>query len=118
MKSKELLDLILNAIDDKRGENILAYDMQGISLLSDYVVITHGNSNRQVHAIVDGITEALKKANFHDFRVEGNKDSNWLLIDTHDVIVNVFDEEAREFYGLEKLWTEAKEIDVESIVEG
>lgn len=117
MNSQELLKLIVNAIDDKRGEDVVALDMQGISLLSDYVVIVNGNSNRQVHAIVDGVIDALKTADYYEYNVEGNKDSDWLLIDTHDVIVNVFSEEARSFYGLEKLWSDAKEIDAESLLD-
>lgn len=116
LKSKELLDVIVKAIDDKKGENMLALDMQGISLLSDYVVIVHGNSNRQAHAIVDGVVEALKNSNTLDYKVEGNKDSDWILIDTKDVIVNVFTEEARDFYGLEKLWSDAPEVELESIL--
>lgn len=117
MNSKELLKLIAAAIDEKHGEDIIVYDMQGISILSDYVIITHGNSNRQVHAIADNVSEKLKEADYYNFNVEGNKDSDWLLIDAKEVLVNVFTDEAREFYGLEKLWSEAKGIPVEELLQ-
>lgn len=117
LNSKELLKLIAAAIDEKHGEDIIVYDMQGISILSDYVIITHGNSNRQVHAIADNVSEKLKEADYYNFNVEGNKDSDWLLIDAKEVLVNVFTDEAREFYGLEKLWSEAKEIPVEELLQ-
>ena len=117
LNSKELLKLIAAAIDEKHGEDIIVYDMQGISILSDYVIITHGNSNSQVHAIADNVSEKLKEADYYNFNVEGNKDSDWLLIDAKEVLVNVFTDEAREFYGLEKLWSEAKEIPVEELLQ-
>lgn len=117
LNSKELLKLIAAAIDEKHGEDIIVYDMQGISILSDYVIITHGNSNRQVHAIADNVSEKLKEADYYNFNVEGNKDSDWLLIDAKEVLVNVFTDEAREFYGLEKLWSEAKEIPVKELLQ-
>lgn len=117
MNSKDLLKLIVGAVDEKHGEEIIVYDMRGISILSDYVVITNGNSNRQVHAITENVSEKLKEVNYYDFNIEGNKDSNWLLIDAKEVLVNVFTDEAREFYGLEKLWSDAKEIPVAELVD-
>ena len=88
LDSKKLLDLTVEAIDERHGEDTEAYDMQGISILADYYVVTTAGSNRQL------------------------RDSNWLLVDMGDVVVNVFTEDARDFYGLEKLWSNGKKLEL------
>ena len=113
MKSEELLDLVLNAISERHGEDTEAYDMRGISILADYFVATSATSSRQLHAIANSIIEACHKANFYDYRVEGNHDSEWLLVDLGDVVVNIFSEDARAFYNLEKLWADGKRVEIE-----
>lgn len=117
MDSKELLKIVTKAIDDKHGENIVIYDMRSISLLADYVVITNGGSNRQTNAISENVLEQVKKAGVDEISVEGNKNSDWILLDLKDILVNVFTEETREFYNLEKLWSEAPEVAVEDLID-
>lgn len=112
MKNTEVLDFVLKAISDRHGEDTEVYDMQGISILADYFVVTSAGSNRQLHAIVNAIIDEAHQNKFTDYRVEGTRDSNWLLLDLGDVVVNVFTDEAREFYNLEKLWAEGKKIEV------
>lgn len=110
MKSKEILDFALKAIDDRHGEDTAAYNMRGISILADYYVVTSADSNRQLHAIVNAIVEAAHENHDADYHVEGTHDSNWLLVDLGDVIVNVFTKDVRAFYDLEKLWTNGKQL--------
>ncbi len=112
MNSKQILDFSLKAISDRHGEHTDAYDMRGISILADYYVITSAGSNRQLHAIANAIVEEAHQNNYTDYRIEGTRDSNWLLIDLGDVIVNIFTDEARDFYNLEKLWANGKKLDV------
>ncbi|KRM85683.1 hypothetical protein FC41_GL000997 [Lactobacillus hominis DSM 23910 = CRBIP 24.179] len=112
LTSKELLDLTVEAIEQRHGEDTEAYDMQGISILADYYVITTAGSNRQLHAIVNSIVDKIHEHGANDYRIEGTRDSNWLLIDLGDVIVNVFTEDARDFYGLEKLWNDGKKVEL------
>ncbi|MDF7639165.1 ribosome silencing factor [Lactobacillus sp. ESL0791] len=112
MKNKEVLAFTLKAISDRHGEDTEAYDMQGISILADYYVITSAGSNRQLHAIVNAIIDEAHKNNFTNYRIEGGRDSNWLLLDLGDVVVNVFTEEARDFYNLEKLWADGKRLEI------
>lgn len=112
MEAKKLLDLTIEAIDERHGEDIEAYDMAGQSILADYYVITTAGSNRQLHAIVNSIVDKIHENGKEDYRIEGNRDSNWLLIDMGDVIVNVFTQEGREFYGLEKLWRNGKKLEL------
>lgn len=117
MKSEELLKVVAKAIDEKHGEDVLIYDMRNISLLADYIVITNGGSNRQTNAIAENVVEQARKAGFDDYKVEGNKDSDWILLDLKDVLVNVFTEETRDFYQLEKLWSDAPEISLSELLD-
>lgn len=112
MKSNEVLKMCLTAISDRHGEDTKAYDMRGVSILADYYLVTTAGSNRQLHALANSIIDAAHQKQYTDYRVEGTRDSNWLLLDMGDVIVNIFTKDARDFYNLEKLWANGKEIEV------
>lgn len=112
MTSQEILDFTTKAISDRHGEDTEAYDMRRISILADYYVITSAGSNRQLHAIVNSIVDEAHQNNYTDYRIEGTRDSNWLLVDLGDVVVNIFTKEAREFYNLEKLWANGKQVEL------
>lgn len=112
MDNKELLEVVVKAADNKRAENIVALDVQQVSLLADYFVIMEAGSQRQVKAIADNIEEQAEAAGFDVRAIEGKNNSNWILMDLGDVIVHVFQKETREFYNLEKLWSDAPSVDV------
>lgn len=116
MDKIQLLETIVKAADDKRAEDIVALDMEGVSLLADYFVIMNGNSERQVQAIVDGVEDAVMAAGGNQPRIEGKKGSRWMLMDFNDIVVHVFVPEEREFYNLEKLWSDAPLVDVQQWV--
>lgn len=116
MNSEELLELVVKAADNKRAENIIALDVQNVSLLADYFVVMQGGSERQVKAIADNIVEKVHENKGIVKSLEGKDGANWVLIDLGDVIVHIFKEEAREFYKLEKLWADADEVDIEAWV--
>lgn len=113
MDSKELLKVVVEAADRKRAEDIVALDVQGISLLADYFVIMQANSERQVKAIADIIEEKVEEAGFEVRNVEGKDGANWILLDLGDVVVHVFKTETRQFYNLEKLWSDAPLADID-----
>lgn len=113
MNSQEVLQMTLAAISDRHGVDTKAFDMRGISILADYYVVTSADSNRQLHALANSIVEAAHEHDYTNYRIEGTRDSNWLLLDLGDVVVNIFTNEARDFYNLEKLWANGKEIAVE-----
>lgn len=104
--------MIVKAADDKRAEDLLALDVREISVLADYFVICHGNSEKQVGAITDSIVEAAQKAGVDVGRVEGKEMGKWVLVDLGDVIVHVFHGEERGFYNLEKLWSDAPAVSI------
>lgn len=110
--SEELLESIVKAIDGKRGQDIIALDMKGVSIMSDYNVIAHASNNRLINAIADAVVDAGRENGYETESIEGQKTGNWLLVDLGSVIVHIFSQEERSHYQLEGLWSEAKNIDV------
>ncbi len=103
----ELARKIVNAIADKKGSDIVLLDLRSISPLADYFVICSGESERQVKAIVNDVTEKTKKEGVRPLHIEGDSSSGWLLVDYGGVIVHIFSPVMRDYYQLEKLWGDA-----------
>ncbi|MDG5786516.1 ribosome silencing factor [Evansella sp. AB-P1] len=116
MQKNELLDLAVRAADDKNAANIIVLNMAGVSLISDYFVICHGNSEKQVEAIAREIKDRAQEEGIELKRLEGLQESRWVLIDLNDVIVHVFHKDERQYYNLEKLWGDAPTISVEQVL--
>ncbi len=106
----EKLQIIVDAIESKKGKDILALDFQGKSSLFDYVVICTGSSNRNIQAITDEVNRKAQESGCIRLGIEGYDEAKWVLVDLDDIVVHVMDEESRDFYKLEILWNEAKEI--------
>ena len=109
--NETLLQLTYEAIDSKRGEDIVALNMQGISLLADYFVIAEGGSERQVQAIANEIKDKAEEAGFTVKRLEGMESARWVLVDMGDVVAHIFHKDERGFYNLEKLWGDAPQLE-------
>jgi len=109
---EELLELVVRTADDRQAKDIIPIDMRGISVLTDYNVISHASNKRLINAIADSIVEAATKAGIEVKSIEGKQNGDWVLIDLGDVIFHVFDEEERSHYRLESLWTEAPTVDI------
>lgn len=104
---EQLLELILNSLDDDKAINVASIDLAGKSSIADAMVVASGNSVRQVGAMADHIREKLKAAGVKGISIEGLENCDWVLIDSGDVIVHLFRPEVRDFYNIEKLWSEA-----------
>jgi len=100
------LNLILSRLDDMKAEETVTIDLRGKSAYSDYMIVTSGRANRHVGAIAENVTKGLKENGVKSVHVEGLPNCDWVLIDSGDVIVHVFRPEVREFYNLERLWTQ------------
>lgn len=114
MSSKDVLQIVAKAADDKKAEEILALNMQGISLMADYFVICHGNNDKQVQAIAREIKDRAEENGFVVKRLEGFDEAKWVLVDLGDVIAHVFHRDERSYYNLEKLWGDAPLEDMNS----
>lgn len=112
MDNQELLKIAVKAADDKRAEDILALNMQGISLIADYFIICHGNSDKQVQAMAREMKEKAQENGYDVKRIEGFDEARWILIDLGDVVAHVFHREERSYYNLERLWGDAPLEDV------
>jgi len=106
MKSPELKIICLNTLDDMKAKDILPLDIRGISGFADWFIIATASSSRNAKAISNKIIETVKENKLQVVGVEGQEDSEWVLIDCGDVVVNVMQKETREFYDLESLWGE------------
>jgi ribosome-associated protein len=104
----ETLTLILSRLDDMKAEDTITIDLRGKSSITDYMVVTTGRVNRHVGAIAENVAKGLKEIGIEAPHIEGLANSDWVLIDSGDVIVHVFRPEVREFYNLEKMWTSEK----------
>jgi ribosome-associated protein len=100
----ETLRVVLACLDDMKAEDTTTIDLTGKSSIGDYMVVTSGRSQRHVGAVADNVVEKIEAAGVPRVRVEGMKQSDWVLIDAGDVIVHVFRPEVRAFYNLEKMW--------------
>lgn len=107
-----MLEIAVKAADSKRAEDIIALDVREISLLADYFVICSGNSERQLNAIIDEVVDKEEEAQVDIKRIEGKDGGKWVLIDLGDVIVHVFHHSERDFYNLEKLWSDAPAVEL------
>lgn len=104
---EKLLELILESLDDDKAVDVASIDLVGKSSIADTMVVASGTSVRQVGAMADHIREKLKAAGVKGISIEGQQNCDWVLIDSGDVIVHLFRPEVRDFYNLEKLWSEA-----------
>jgi len=99
-----LKSVILDALADMKALEVKVLDVRGITDIADFMVIASGTSDRHVRSVAQRVVEKAKAAGFRPHGVEGQQDSDWVLIDLHEMIVHVMLPRVREFYGLEKLW--------------
>lgn len=111
--SKEMTKLAVQALEDKKAEDIHIIDISEISVIADYFIIAGGNNGNQVQALIDNVDDTLGRAGYLDRKVEGYNTANWVLMDYKDIIVHVFDKENRLFYNLERIWRDGKTIPLE-----
>jgi ribosome-associated protein len=107
---EEKTRLCVMAADGKKAEDIVVLDVQPLSSVADYFLICSGSSDRQVKAIVDAIEEQLVQHGEKPLAIEGYQEATWVLIDSADLVIHIFDDETRRFYDLERLWGRAARV--------
>ena len=110
MDTEHLVNMLIEACDNKRAEEIMKFDVSDTSSVTDCYLICHGNSDRQVQAIADEIKEQAKEQDIEAL-VEGYREAKWILCDLNDVIVHVFHRPEREYYNLERLFKNGEHVD-------
>ncbi len=109
----ETVKLALTCASDKKAIKMSALDLREIASFTEFFVIASGTNQRQVQAIADEIQEQLKKQlSSKVIRIEGYTTAEWILMDYGDFVVHIFEQKAREFYDLERLWRDAKKVDL------
>lgn len=106
------VEIIYQAIDEKLGRDIEVIDIEDISIISDFIIIASANNINQIQAIVDLVEEEMAEAGFYKKRLEGNKQSTWVLVDYEDVVVHIFSKDDRMFYDLDRIWKDGKKINM------
>lgn len=108
---------IVKILDDKKAINIKMLDIRELTTMADFFIVCSGNSTTQIKAIADEVNEEMSKQGVKPIGREGFATASWVLIDYGDVIVHVFNHESRDFYSIEHLWADAKEVDISDIIE-
>jgi ribosome-associated protein len=111
--TQERVLLCVNALLQRKTRNLTILNVRAVSSFTDYFVICSGSSDRQVQALADAVRENMKKSGIIPLGVEGETAGQWVLMDYADVIVHIFYEATREFYAIERLWTDVPRMDVD-----
>ncbi|MDO4366690.1 MAG: ribosome silencing factor [bacterium] len=110
MTLEEQVKLVVQALEDKKAVDVKTYDVRGVSGLCDAFVVATGTAAPHLKGLVAGVQQAMRTAGESSFRLSGDPESGWIVVDYVDVVVHVFSPEARAYYALERLWDGAKPI--------
>jgi ribosome-associated protein len=107
-KERTLHDVVLDALDELKALDVRTLDVRGLTDITDTMVVASGTSDRHVRSIADRVVQRCKEAGYRPYGIEGERDGEWVLLDLNDVVLHVMLPRVREFYALEKLWTQAE----------
>ena len=114
--SLDIVEAMVKTLDAKKAKNIKVLRIEEKTIIADYFVICNGNSTTHVKTLADEVDYQLSRGEAPNVRLEGNDCIDWKIIDTKDVILHVFTNDAREFYKLEKLWADAEEVNIDNFI--
>ena len=106
MKISEMKNQIEIILDNNKAKDIVSIDLRNKSYIADYMIIASGTSSRHLQSLSENLVSELKKKGIYNCRIEGKDSSDWKLVDAMDIIIHIFHPEKREFYDLEKMWSE------------
>jgi len=109
-----VLSTIIDALNDKKARDIRVIDIHSLTTIASYFVIASGTSSTHIQALADQVEEKLSKEGLSPLHTEGYHSARWILMDYSDVVVHIFHEEDRDYYSLERLWQDGKDIAIEA----
>ena len=112
MNSEQLSELVIDALEEVKAQDIIKLDVRKMTTVTDYMIVASGTSNRHVRALADAVSEKSREAGHRPVGIEGTEGSEWVLLDLQDTLVHVMLPRVREFYNLEKLWSLAPASDL------
>lgn len=113
--SIKMAKMAIEALEDKKAEDIKIIDISEVSVLADYFIIAGGNNHSQIQALCNNVEEKLGRAGHPVKQIEGYETANWILMDFGDIIIHIFDKENRLLYDLERIWRDGKVIEKENL---
>ena len=116
MTQNEMLEKIITTLDKKKAEDIQAINIRDLTIIADYFIIANGNSTTQTKALADEVEYQLSQLGVEPTRTEGYTGSTWIILDYSDIVVHIFYKETREFYSLERLWSDGKQLDISKLI--
>jgi ribosome-associated protein len=111
MEGRKIAAFAARMADEKKGTDIIIYDLRGLTDITDYFVVTTAHSKSQIRAILESIARELKMVGVRKLGQEGNEGGQWVLLDYGDCVIHIFTPALREYYGLESLWGDAPKVD-------
>jgi ribosome-associated protein len=112
LSAKKILQVIQDTLEDAKAKDVIMLDVSKISDFTDCMVVASGTSNRHVTSVADKVVDKLRELGLRPIGMEGLKTGDWALVDFGDVVVHVMREQIRDFYNLEKLWSDAKGLEI------
>ena len=106
MEISEIKNQIEIILDNNKAKNIVSINLKKKSYIADYMIIASGTSSRHLQSVAENLVSELKRIGVYNCRIEGKDSSDWKLVDAMDIIIHIFHPEKREFYDLEKMWSE------------
>jgi ribosome-associated protein len=117
MNQKDILKKIVKTLDTKKAEDIEVIGIKDLTIIADYFVIATGTSTTHTKSLADEVEFQLKEAGVSPSRTEGYNGSSWILLDYSDIVVHIFYKETREYYSLERLWSDGEKVDVKQFLD-
>ena len=113
---KEALKIAVKAVEDKKGMDVVALDISGVATFADFFLLCSGDSSRQIQAIANEVEEKLAARGYRPAHIEGYSNAEWILMDYFGLVVHIFSKQARAYYDLERLWRDAKNLDIAGLL--
>ncbi|MGI6117941.1 MAG: ribosome silencing factor [Bilifractor sp.] len=109
-ETRQMADIAIRALEEKKAIDTKLLDISEISTLADYFIIATGTNRNQMQAMCDSVDESLGRAGYEPKQIEGYRNAGWILLDYGDIVIHLFDPENRSFYGLDRIWGDARQL--------